>query len=241
MLTKTKAVVLRAIKYGERQLIVDLLTEQAGRVSCIVRVPTTSRGRNKKQLYQPMTLLDMECDLRPQASLQRVRDVRLETPYSSIPFDAYKLPMTLFLSEFLLHATRGEQQNAALFRFVAASMQWLDAATQPVPNFHLVFVMQLARFIGFSPNLDNYREGCLFDLRNATFCTEPPPHADFLPADEAATLQQLMRLRYATMHLFRLSREQRNHILDRLTDYYRLHVPAFPELHSLPVVQELFV
>jgi hypothetical protein len=36
MLLKTQAVVLRTIKYGENKLIVDFLTEQEGRVSCVV-------------------------------------------------------------------------------------------------------------------------------------------------------------------------------------------------------------
>ena len=36
MLVKTQAVVLRTIKYGENKLIVDFLTEQEGRLSCVV-------------------------------------------------------------------------------------------------------------------------------------------------------------------------------------------------------------
>jgi DNA repair protein RecO (recombination protein O) len=45
---------------------------------------------------------------------------------------------------------------------------------------------------------------------------------------------------YATMHLFRLGRADRNRILEILILYYRLHIPQFPELRSLPVLQELF-
>jgi DNA repair protein RecO (recombination protein O) len=42
------------------------------------------------------------------------------------------------------------------------------------------------------------------------------------------------------MHLFRLSRSERNRILELLLTYYRLHLPAFPELRSLSVLRELF-
>lgn len=241
MLIKTKAVVLRTVKYGERQLIVDLLTEQAGRVSCIVSMPKTAAGKNRKQLYQPLTILDIEYDDRQQGQLHRIREVRIATPYSSIPFDAYKLPIALFLAEFLHYATRDEQQNAPLFAFVSSSLAWLDAAERPVPNFHLVFIMRLAHYIGFYPNLDDYHDGCVFDLRNAVFTSQPPLHSDYVGAEESSHLQQLMRMQYATMHLFRLSRSQRNRILELLLTYYRLHVPAFPELHSTAIVQELFV
>ena len=43
-------------------------------------------------------------------------------------------------------------------------------------------------------------------------------------------------MNYPTMHLFRLSRQQRQRILRTLTDYYRLHLPLFGPLHSLEVL-----
>ena len=49
-----------------------------------------------------------------------------------------------------------------------------------------------------------------------------------------------MRMDYATMHLFRMGRADRNRILEIIIHYYRLHIPQFPELRSLPVLQELF-
>jgi DNA repair protein RecO (recombination protein O) len=58
---------------------------------------------------------------------------------------------------------------------------------------------------------------------------------------EASRIHLLMRMDYATMHLFRLSRADRNRILEILILYYRLHIPQFPELRSLPVLHELFL
>jgi DNA repair protein RecO (recombination protein O) len=42
------------------------------------------------------------------------------------------------------------------------------------------------------------------------------------------------------MHVFRLSRADRNRTLEIIEHYYRLHLPQFPELRSLPVLRELF-
>ena len=63
MLVKTQAVVLRTIKYGENKLIVDFLTEQEGRLSCVVGIPKTQRGKLKKQFFQPLMILDLELDV----------------------------------------------------------------------------------------------------------------------------------------------------------------------------------
>ena len=131
-------------------------------------------------------------------------------PYSSIPFDARKLSITLFLADFLCYATRAEQQNNSLFAYIENSLQWLDGCNASFANFHLVFLMRLTRFVGFFPNIDDYREGDCFDLN------------------------------YDSMHLFRMSHDDRNRIIDVLLHYYRLHVPNFPELRSLAVLKQLW-
>lgn len=49
-----------------------------------------------------------------------------------------------------------------------------------------------------------------------------------------------MRMNYETMHLFAMSRVERNRCLLIIIDYYRLHLPEFPPLKSLDVLKELF-
>ena len=100
--------------------------------------------------------------------------------------------------------------------------------------------MRMARFLGFYPNLDGYTPGCFFDLRASNFCMEPPVHREILQPDEAAKVQLMMRMDYATMHLYRMSRQDRSRLLDIVLSYYRIHLPAFPELSSLSVLHELF-
>ncbi len=126
MLTKTSAIVIRSMKYGESKMIIDLLTQTEGRVSVIVNVPQSSKGRVKKQFFQPMTILDVELDIRPKAQLQKLRDVRIAVPYMSLTTDPRKLSVALFLAEFLYYATRGERDNPLLFGYISSGLQWLD-------------------------------------------------------------------------------------------------------------------
>ena len=126
MLTKTPALVLHAIKYGETRLIVDMYARQHGRLSFIVSLPKSPKARVRKQYFQPLTMLEIEADVRPKVQLQKIRDLRLAVPFASIPFDPNKLSISLFVAEFLYHALRGEQQNAPLYDYVANSILWLD-------------------------------------------------------------------------------------------------------------------
>ena len=240
MLVKTEAIVLHSFKYGESRLIVDMFTREVGRLSFAIPIPKTSKGRLKKQYFQPMTLLEVECDVRQRSQLQKMKDARLLTAYTSIPFSPEKLAITLFTAEFLCHALRAEQQNEPLFAYLYDSMQWLDMSETGYANFHLTFLIRMSRFLGFYPNLDDYVRGCIFDLRTATFSLQVPTHRDFLQPDDAQRIHTLMRMDFPTMHLFRLSRQERNRITEVLLHYYQLHIPQFPELKSLDVLKELW-
>jgi DNA repair protein RecO (recombination protein O) len=240
MLTKTQAIVLHSLKYGETRLIVDMFTRSHGRLSFIVSMPKTSKGRMKKQLFQPLTLLEVEADVRPRASLQKLHDMRLAHPFTTIPFEPDKLSVSLFIAEFLCYALRGEQQNTPLFDYVADSLLWFDSREDRYANFHMVFLMRLSRFLGFYPNLEDYTPGDCFDLRESVFCTLPPVHRDFLRPQEAEKLQLMMRMDFPTMHLFQMSHNERNRLLEIALVYYRLHLPDFPQLQSLAVLQEMY-
>ena len=240
MLTKTQAIVLHSLKYGETRLIVDMFTRSQGRQSFIVSIPKSVKGKIKKQLFQPLTLLEIESDLRPKLQLQKLSDVRLASPFSSIPFDPNKLSISLFIAEFLYYALRSEQHNEPLFDYIVNSIQWLDAQTDRFANFHLVFLMRLSRFLGFYPNLEHYQSGDYFDLRESVFLSTPPVHRDFLHPQEAEKIQLMMRMDFPTMHLFRMSHQERNRLLEVSLIYYRLHLPDFPELKSVSVLQELY-
>lgn len=246
MLVKTRGIVLNSLKYGDSQVIVDIFTEEAGRVAFIQKLPRSARSRMGKQLFQPLTILDLEFDHRPRQNLQRIREAAIACPFASIPFDARKLGISLFVAEFTTYATRAEQGNRQMYMFVENSVRWLDACRRDFANFHIVYMLHLARFVGFYPNLgDTATAGArqadeYFDLRGGCFVAHTPVHSDFLQPAEAQKIRLLMRLSYTTMRLLSLSRSERNRIVEVVLQYYRLHQPDFPELKSLGVLKELF-
>jgi recombination protein O C terminal len=206
----------------------------------MVHIPKTSKGKIKKQYFQPMTLLDFEYDFRQRTNLQRIKDVRVSLPYSSIPIDPAKSCISLFLSEFIYYATRNEQENPTLFTYISTSLEWLDNAYEDFANFHLVFMMRLGKFLGFHPFLEDFTPGCFFDLRNGCFTLSMPLHTDFLNAADAGHLYNLMRMNFDTMKLFKLSHDDRNRITEIVLRYYKLHLPNMPELQSFDILREVF-
>ncbi len=240
MLVKTKAIVLHSFKYGESKLIVELLTAEYGRQGCIATVDKSPRGKLKKQYFQPLTILETIIDMRQRVRLQRLKEARVAVPFISIPFNPLKLSISLFSAEFLRYATRQELADELTYAYVENSILWLDGCSGHFANFHLVFMMRLTRFLGFYPNLEGYSPGCRFDLRASCFRTDVPLHNDCLPPDEAEKMSLLLRMNYPTMHLYKMTRTERNRMADVILRYYQIHIPDFPELKSLPVLKELF-
>ena len=240
MEVKTRAIVLQTIKYGDAQLIVDFFTEKLGRVSFMVKIPKSSKAKMKRQLFQSLMILNLEFDHRPKANLQRLKDVSIALPFGDLPFSPYKLAMSMFLAELLGQATRNEQVNVPLFSFIVESVAWLDQAQGNYANFHIVFMVRLTFFLGFSPNLESGVNGDFFDLEEGRFVSFVPTHVHYLNKEDSLRMLGLLRLSYETMHLYTMSRLDRNRCVEVILQYYRIHVPGFPELKSFSVLQELF-
>ncbi len=237
---KTRGIVLHALKYGDSSLIVDIYTERNGSVPFLVRLPRGRKASVRSVFFRPLTLLELDYQWRPKASLQHIKDVRIAYPYASLPYQVHKSAIALFLSEFLYCALRREECNPPLFAYLCHSLQWLDRCEERFANFHTVFILRLTRFLGFYPNVEAYHAGDYFDLQNACFVGCRPFHNAWLSPEEARNIPFLMRMNYDTMHLFAFSRAERIRLLAVLNDYYRLHIPDFPELKSPEVLHEVF-
>lgn len=236
-----RGIVLRTVKYGDNSMIVDLFTEGRGRLSFMASTSRTKRSVRNVSFWQPLSMVEFSVELRPNGGkLPRPNDVRTYYNYTDLPFSPVKSTLALFLAEFLSAALREEKENPFLYRYIESSLQWLDMveSADAMANFHLAFLMHLSRFMGVYPNLE--RPDHYFDLLAGSYCDRQPPHAHFLRRQEAQALPVLFRMDYPTLHIFRFSRQERMRILQVLNEYYRLHVPNFPELKSLEVLQEFY-
>lgn len=237
MQQKIRGIVLRTVKVGDTSMVADLFTEQHGRMSFVVHISASARrGSSGAAFWRPLNMVEFDTDLHGQGRLPHARSVRIFQNYATLPYQPVKQMIAMFLAEFLARVLQGQQADTPLYDYLVHSLQWLDTASGDVANFHLVFLIRLSQFVGIWPNLDDSGEGRYFDLRTGSYTAAQPLHSDFLLPDDAQRLPLLQRMNYPTMHLFRLSRQQRQRILRTLTDYYRLHLPLFGPLHSLEVL-----
>lgn len=237
---KTVGIVLHSLKYNDTSNIVEIYTRHSGRGSYLVPIPRSRKSALKNVLFQPLSLIEFEADFKPTTTLHRVKEAKSYYPFHSLPYDPYKSAIALFLAEFLYRALREEIENEILFSYLEHSIHWLDSCRSKFSNFHLVFLIRFSRFLGLYPNMDAYESGAYFDLQGACFTSSKPIHLAYINQEESSRIKTLMRMNYDTMHLFEMSRAERSRCLTILNEYYSLHLPDFPRLKSLDILQELF-
>lgn len=240
MVEKFEGIVLRTLKYNDGLMIADIYTAQRGRMSFLVPVSHSKRSRVRSVLFQPLSMLSFTATVKTGRTLSRIGEVQPYSMYSSINNDVTKSSIALYLAELLSYALREDGRDDSLFTFLDRSFTLFDNLEHGYADFHLVFMVQLLRFLGIYPNLENYTPGCYFDLAQGCATREHPLHPNFLLPDDAAPFVSLLRTGYDSMHLLSLNRKLRGEYLATLAVYYRLHVPEFPELKSASVLRELF-
>lgn len=240
MVEKFEGIVLRTLKYNDSLMIADIYTAQRGRMSFLVPVSHSKRSRVRSVLFQPLSMLSFTAAVKTGRTLSRIGEVQPYSMYSSINNDVVKSAIALYLAELLSHALREDGRDDSLFTFLDRSFTLFDNLEHGYADFHLIFMVQLLRFLGIYPNLENYTPGCYFDLAQGCATREHPLHPHFLLPDDALPFVNLLRTGYDSMHLLSLNRKLRGEYLATLSMYYQLHVPEFPELKSAAVLRELF-
>ena len=237
---RSHGIVLHSLRYGDHRIIVDIFTEAAGVVPFIVPQSRNGRSGVKASAWQPLALVEVEWQPNVKTALQRPKELSLWQPWRTLMIEPRKTAMSLFLSEFLYHALHREQENRPLFEFVVNALSWFDEREDQFVNFHIVFLLHLTRFLGFLPNVEDWEEGCFFDLQAATFSRVRPYQIYYLEPEEATLVPKFLRMDLRSMRAVGLNHSLRHRALEIVTEFYRLHIPEFPESRSLEVLAEVF-
>jgi DNA repair protein RecO (recombination protein O) len=240
MLHTLRGIVLHHIRYKESSAIVYIFTDLFGRQTYLANNIKGKKAKFRSNLFQPLSLLEIQAYHKENRELQRLKEIRNYIPYHSIPVDPYKSSQAMFLAEILYKVLREEDPNPDLYGFLEHSLQFLDVAEEHTVNFHLLFLVQLTRHLGFYPENQYGEKKYLFDMRNGQFKEAIGLHPDFFDQDSSAVLNIMLNTNFESLYGVKISHEERIKFLDFLMDFYRLHMSGFGRVRSLPVLNEIF-
>lgn len=240
MLVKTRGIILHTLAYNDTYSIAHIYTEAFGRAAYLIPRKTGKKTSLSKALFIPLSVLEMEVEHLNKRDLHRIKETRLCFPQNEIYCNPVKNIIALFLSEVLFRVVKDTEPDPQLFNYLLSSIQLLEITEEGLANFHLVFLLKLLTYLGIYPNTEGNKTNVYFDMLNGTFVQAIPSHQHFLDRTESEAFARLLRISFENMSLYTFSRHERVAIINRILEYYRLHMPEFPEIKSIPVMQSLF-
>ena len=238
---KARGIVLNTVKYGDSSLVAQLLTDIGGRRSYMVRGIRSSHGRGSKAaLFQPLFALEFEGLESSRTELDSFREVHAGIVLRGIPFDVRKSTVALFMAEVLYRLVRESEPDPVLFDFVWGSVEALDTIDEGTANFHLWFLANLSRFLGFSPGNEHTRDA-FFDMREGVFTRAAAPRCRTLMSSvNAEILRDLLECDVQCLGEIGLNRRQRVDFLDAMLEYYSYHLDSIHDVRSTKILREVF-
>ena len=240
MLIKTRGIVLRAKKYSETSLILDVYTEEKGMRGYLVSGVRTARAKISPSLVQVTSLLDLVAYHRDDRDLTRTKEIRPAYVYRQLPYDVVRSSVGLFVAEIARKTLREAEPNAEVFRLIYGTLVHLDQTEEAVSNVHLLFLLHLSALLGFSPGGAYSAATPFFDLEGGMFVADLVRSGNVLNETLSRHLSDLLHLSLENAHTLKLDRNTRSVLLERLLEFYRLHVAGLPELHAHKILQTIF-
>lgn len=240
MLVKTNGIVLHHIKYTDSSLIVTIYTERFGRKTFIIH---NARGRGsspKANILQPLFLLELDIYFKPSRDIQQIKEFKNLVPFHTIPFNIIKSSVAIFLAEILYKTIREEESNFKLYEFLFNSIQFLDITSAGIPNFHILFLLQLTKYLGFYPENNFNKQNRIFDLQNGVFVPATPFHPHYVDERLSRILKELLQINYNNLNSIKIKSEERYRLLVKILEYYQLHTEGLGDVKSLQVLKEVF-
>ena len=237
---KGRGIVLNSLKYGDSSLVVHLLTDVYGRQSYMVHgsKSRTKRG-SKSAIFQPLFALEFEGVSPTRGEMHRFSEVHAGVTLERTPFDVRRSTIALFIAEVLYRLVGERESNAELFDYAWGSLIALDTIEEGVANFHLWFLANLSRLLGFYSH-GVWQKGAWLDIVEGEFSNFKPAHSLVLDPSHAEILRHLTECGVEHLGEVGLNRTQRVEFLSEMMKYYAYHLDAIKSVKSIEILREVF-
>lgn len=240
MTDEIQALVISNVKYGDHALICRCYTQNSGLRSFLLKNQSVKgKASTKSSFFIPLSQIFITPLRQKSACLTIIKEVRSAFFYKSLHTHAPKIALVVFLSEFLSIVLKEDQPDSGLFAYLTESFHFLDEEKKHFADFHLFFILNLARFLGFYPNIDKVDKS-YFDLKNGIFTSERLDIKTCLSEKDTFLLKSLIKHNFLTKSpQIHFEKQQRRSVLNILLNYYQLQYINFRVPRSLQVLSEI--
>jgi len=240
MISTTRAIVLKTVKYSESSVIVKMYTELFGLKSFLIRGVRKKHAKVSANLLQPLSLTEVVFVNKEKDQLHIPKELSSWYQFTTLPFDVVKTSQAIFINELIYRSVREEETNPEFFKFLANSIILVDQVQAAQGNLHIAFALHLTRYLGFFPLGSYAPQTPYFLLKEGVFAKFKPADDFFLNQQDSELFDKFLKTTLEDSGNIKISSETRKKLLGEIIMYYQLHHIGFGEIKSLEVLSQLF-
>lgn len=154
MITKTDAVVLKAMKYRDTSKIVTFYTRRFGILKGIAKGARQRRSKFGSSL-DPLSQVSLVIYKKEQRDLHLISQCDLRGSPKNTRSDLEKMAVGLAVLELVDQVAHEEEGHDALYSLLSEILDGIEHAEQNVLNFFFAFVLRSSALLGFLPDLNS--------------------------------------------------------------------------------------
>ena len=233
-----QGIILQNTKYQDKKNILKVYTLQHGMQSYAINIGHSKTSKIKPAHILALNQIEFIEHTRKTREVQKISEMRVTHVYQELFSDLNKNCIAVFLNEVLIKCIKEQHKNQELYFFISESLKELDLDEKNSTNFHLHFLIELTKHLGFYPN-NNYTEKlCLFDLQEGVFISSVPIHPYYIDSETSFEFNKLIAANHKNEDIS-YNGKTRSELLKTLLLFYKLHVPNFGEVKSIQVLKEV--
>lgn len=155
MIEETRAVILRAMKYGDTSKIVTLYTRRFGKVKVVAKGARNQRTSKFGSSLEPMSLSSVVFYKKEHKDLHLLSKSETATPLNRIQEEPERMFTGLALVELVNMMMHDEEENAAIYDLLEQALMLLNGADRNAVNILAAFMVKLFSLFGFGIDADH--------------------------------------------------------------------------------------
>jgi len=170
-------------------------------------------------MFLPLNIVEADITDSNKSNLWRASKFTTRYPLNGLRGNLYKNTMTLFMSEVLFRVLKDGANEEGLYDSLAKQILTLDAVESDFSNFHIWFLLELCKSLGFEAEFDSL----------SSFAGE-----------HLMILESFIQSDFSEAMLIPLNGQTRSEISQVILRYIEFHSESALNIKSLKVLHEIF-
>ena len=200
----SRAIALSYIKHGESSIIAKIFTEEKGLQSFIIKGVRNKKSKKKLGLFKALQLSSINATYLPKTSLQYLTDISLLNSQTQEGINMKKNFLSLFVAEVTSKILHENEVDKPLFQFLWNLKNTLATSNEIDPNFPILFMIDLSKYMGFYPlkqreEEEEEEDGTYFNLGLGEFTNNTEPRNYYINEENSHYFKALLNKQKITI------------------------------------------